>query len=352
MMRAAPFREAARTLDTLTRTHRRVGVIPNGDESLRYLLPIPRGWGRASSLGACPAPGQPEILGLFAPQPDLSGPRIIVSATRLRWDVDPLLWVRHHWEAAGWSIAIARPLDARWHPRFEVGALKKVEGAVEIRRTVGLVDNGRLLRVDAIAPSHQWAELHDLLWPCGVLFCLAKPTYRREVEAQGRVGRSSRVRFDLPASWHAMAAQAPWRGMERWVASPQDEIGRSAALRVDASEWSGDGLEPIETRHLRVRHDLRTHGIRLERRVERIPAGLATGSTGLIGLFRAAGQDHEERFEVRLAHRFIDGVSIDYTAVVASPQQYPLDFMRASRALEIAVATTKVRTKEESEHVA
>ena len=82
MMRAAPFREAARTLDTLTRTHRRVGVIPNGDESLRYLLPIPRGWGRASSLGACPAPGQPEILGLFAPQPDLSGPRIIVSATR------------------------------------------------------------------------------------------------------------------------------------------------------------------------------------------------------------------------------------------------------------------------------
>ena len=352
MMRPAPFRDAEHTLDLLARSHRRVGIVPSSDPSLRYLMPIPRGWGRVCGLSAEPSPGRAELLGVFSPEPDLDGPRIIVSVTRLRWDVDPLLWVRHHWERAGWSIAVARPLGARWHPRFEVGGLRQVAGTVEVRRCVGFIDNGRLLRVDAAVPSSTWSELHDVLWPCGVLFSLAKPTYRREVEAQGRIGNSSLVAFGLPASWQARVARAPWAGMQRWVASPMDEIGRSAALRVDASEWSGDGLEPIETRQLRVRHDLRAHGIRLERRIERIPAGLATGVTGLIGFYRAVGQDNEERFEVRLAHRFVDGVSVDYTMVVASPQEHPLDFMRASRALEIAVATTEVRTEEDAGHAA
>ena len=130
------------------------------------------------------------------------------------------------------------------------------------------------------------------------------------------------------------------------------KVGRSMALRVEASAWNGETLEPIEARQLRVRHELWQQGIKLGRRVERVHAGLAVGTPGLAGLFAIVGHDDEERFEVRLAHRFIDGVSIDYTVVVASPQQCPLDFMRASRALEIAVATTKVRTKEESEHAA
>ncbi|MEX1365577.1 MAG: hypothetical protein AB1Z98_20785 [Nannocystaceae bacterium] len=353
MMRNAPFRDAHHTLDTLTRTHRRVGIIPSSDDSLRYLIPIPRGWGQASGLAVQPVAGRPEILGLFAPTPDLSGPRIIVSATRLRWDVDPLLWVRHHWEAAGWSVAVARPLDRRWHPRFEVGALRRTEGTVEVRRTVGFVDNGRLLRVDTVAPSRQWKELHDALWPCGVLCSLAKPTYRREVEAHQSIGNSSWVAFGLPASWHAKEARAPWSGAERWVGAPADEVGGSVALRVDAMAWTGEVVESIAARQMRVRHELWGQGITLARTCERIHEGLAAGVEGLAGVFRATATDADERFEVRLAHRYVDGVMADYTMLVASPQEHPLDFMRASRALEIAIASTQVRpTSEEHGHAA
>ena len=352
MIRPAPFRDAVHVLDALTQTHRRVGVVPSGDDSLRYVLPVPRGWGRVTALAASPSAGRPEILGIFSPQPDLSGPRVIVSATRLRWDVDPLLWTRHHWETAGWKIAVARPLDARWHPRFEVGGMRRLEGGVEVRRGVGLVDNGRLLRVDAVAPSSIWAQLHDTLWPCGVLFSLAKPTYRREVEARRRIGKSSLVAFGLPASWHATRGAPPWAGIERWVAAPSDEIGRSVALRVEASAWNGETLEPIEARQLRVRHELWQQGIKVARRAERVHAGLATGTPGLAGFFAAVARDDEESFEVRLAHRVIEDVIIDYALVVASPKRFPLDFMRASRALEIAVASTEVRPKEENSYAA
>lgn len=368
MTRTAPFRDAAHVLGSITRTHRRVGIVPSGDESLRYVLPVPRGWGRATGLGASAGPGRPEILGVFAPQPDLRGPRIIVSATRLRWDVDPLLWVRHHWERAGWSIAVARPLDARWHPRFEVGALRRQEGQVEVRRAVGLVDNGRLLRVDAVAPSSGWSEHHDLLWPCGVLFSLVKPTYRREVEARQTIGASVVVAFDLPASWRARSVRVPSACGERWVCAPDDEVGRSAALRVDACKEAGRRVETVPVRQQRLRHELWAHGIELPGRFERIHAGLAAGCTGLAGVYRTTGRsvghvrgrttgrthgvDEHQRFEVRMAHRHVGGTMVDYAMLVASPAEQPIDFMRASRALEIAVSTTQVRPLEEADHAA
>ena len=147
MMRAAPFRDALHTLDALPQTHRRMGIEPSSDASLRYVLPIPRGWGRVCGLGVGQSPGRPEILGVFSPRADLRGPRIIVSATRLRWDVDPLCWVQHHWASSGWEVALARPLDARWHPRFELGALGRVEGTVDVRRAVGVVAIGACCQV-------------------------------------------------------------------------------------------------------------------------------------------------------------------------------------------------------------
>ena len=97
-LRNAPFRDARHVLPLLPQTHRRMGVVPTSDASLAYTMPVPKGWGRVAGLEACATAGRPEIIGIFAPDPDLDGPRIIVSATRLRWDVDPASWVRYGWE--------------------------------------------------------------------------------------------------------------------------------------------------------------------------------------------------------------------------------------------------------------
>jgi hypothetical protein len=342
-----PFRDASHAVEHVERTHERVGIVPTGDPSLRYVLPVPRGWGHVWGLAASPGPGRPEILGLFAPDPDLDGPRLVVSVTRLRWDVDPMLWVRRGWEAAGWQIAVAGPLDPRWHPRFEVGALRHAGGEIEARRTVGFIDNGRLVRVDAAAPARSWKALHDELWPCGVLMSLAQPTYRREVERTER-HEGPPVSFELPASWTARPTTPAWPGALRWVAHPVEGSEGSVAMRIDASPWLGGRFDALEARHERVRRELWAQGIAMARRVERVPSGSALGSPGLCGVYRTDARDHEDDFEVRLAHRDHEGWSVDLTAVVAAPTRCVLDHMRAVRAMEIALATTCITPKERS----
>lgn len=346
-----PFRDASHVLEHVERTHERVGILPGSDPSLRYVLPVPRGWGHVWGLAASPGPGRPEILGLFAPDPDLEGPRLVVSVTRLRWDVDPILWVRRGWEGAGWQIAVAGPLDPRWHPRFEVGALRHVQGEIEVRRTVGFIDNGRLLRVDAAAPARAWKAEHDRLWPCGVLMSLAQPTYRREVERTVRHASPS-LSFELPASWAARRTPSPWPGALRWASHPVEGSEGAVAMRIDASPWIGGRIDSIEARHERVRRELWAQGIAMARRVEQCSSGSAMGSPGLCGFYRTDARDHEDDFEVRLAHRELEGWSVDVTAIVASPARCVLDHMRTVRAMEIAVATTRNTPKECSSHAA
>ena len=346
-----PFRDASHVVEHVERTHERVRILPSSDPSLRYTLPVPRGWGRVWGLSTSPGPGRPEILGLFAPDPDLDGPRLVVSVTRLRWDVDPMLWVRRGWEAAGWQIAVAEPLDPRWHPRFEVGALRHEGGEIEARRTVGFIDNGRLVRVDAAAPARAWKKVHDLLWPCGVLMSLAAPTYRREVERTEQ-HEGGPVAFELPASWAARPVPAPQPGALRWLARPVEGAEGAVAMRIDASPWFGGRFDSIETRHERVRRELWAQGISMARRVERISSGSAMGSPGLCGFCRTEARDREDDFEIRFGHRDLDGWSFDVTAIVASPTRCVLDHMRTVRALEIAVATTRLEPKEPTPHAA
>ncbi|MCX4248123.1 hypothetical protein [Paraliomyxa miuraensis] len=350
-LRAPPFRDAPHVLEQVAQTHRRQAIVPTGDPTLAYSLPIPKGWGRVQGLGVQAPVGRPEILGLFAPDPDIEGPRIIVSATRLRWDVDPVEWVRHGWELAGWSIAMAQPLEARWHPRFEVGGLRTIDRRVEVRRATGFVDNGRLLRVDVAGPASTWDRMHDVLWPCGVLMALDRPTFCREVEPRVRRG-GPYMAFCLPESWTARPQPPPWVGTTRWVAEPTDAAQGSVGLRIDATRWQYDRPEPVQTRQHRLHHELWIKGIALARQPKRIPPGSAMGTSGLVGIYLATARDSQQTFELRFAHRDVDGWSFDYTAVIASPERYPLDRMRATRALEIAVATTEIQPEEHTPHAA
>jgi len=130
------------------------------------------------------------------------------------------------------------------------------------------------------------------------------------------------------------------------VASPAEGAEGAVGLRIDAVPRSTGWLGSVEERQERARRELWGQGISIARRVERLPSGVALGSPGLLGLYRTPAHDHEDDFEVRFAHRDVEGWSIDYTAITASPSHCALDHMRAARALEIAVATTQIETKE------
>ena len=321
-------------------THRRVAVVPAGDESLRYVMPIPTGWGRATGMNASPGPNRPELLGVYAPTADLGGARLLVSVTRLRWDVDPIAWVCHGWREAGWQTSVARPLPSRWSPRFEVGAVAERSGAYEVRHTVGFVDNGRLLRVDAVAPWPQWEGVRDTMWLCQAYFSLIKPTFCRTVEAIAPY-EDERVAFGLPASWRAAQVLPSRAGASRWVARPFDGAASVVVLRIDAVERPRDAAVPMPQRWDRLRKELYSQGIAMSRKVTRVERTELREAPGVAGCFRSEAVNGDQRFEIRVVHCERPGMSIDFTLIIGSPDRHPLERMRAVRGLELAVMRTR-----------
>lgn len=63
-------------------------------------------------------------------------------------------------------------------------------------------------------------------------------------------------------------------------------------------------------------------------------------------IYRAMAHHRERELEVRFAHRDLRSWSIDYMVITEAPPRYAVDCMRAARALEIAVASTRIMPKE------
>lgn len=98
MIDCSRLRDASHVVSMLWHAHVSVSISPCSDPSLRYMLPIPRGWDFLWDPGSTVVAGQPEIIGLFAPSLERHRPRLVVSVTRvsvtrLRWDVDPVQWI-------------------------------------------------------------------------------------------------------------------------------------------------------------------------------------------------------------------------------------------------------------------
>jgi hypothetical protein len=331
------FNEARHVLPKLRETHDAIKMRPAHDTKLRYSIPIPKGWGRATAVGT-PDPGVPEPLGVFSPSPDLAGPRVIVSVKRLQWEVDPLEWVRYGWIRNGWKVAVARRLEAPWTGRFEIGGFKETDGIVQVRRATGFLDNGRLLRADVAAPQPLWPRVHDMLWPCGVLLDLREPTGRAQVEAQPR-RKGPGISFKLPKSWRAGSGVTD--GSLRWIAALEGDAQQCAALRIDVT--SRRRAQPLDHRQRAIAADLRAGGLLLDARIEAVDPDCGAELPGWRGHHRimAKGRDGD-RFEVRLAHRETDTCTIDYAMLAPEPGRCHLDWMRATRALDVAIASTVV----------
>lgn len=347
---AIRFDHPNKLVQTVTATHQRIGVVPQSDPSLMYTVAIPRGWGRATQMGAPPRAGRADLLGVFSPTSDLSGPRVIISVTRLQWEVDPRAWVRHGWTAGGWAIQVDRWLSTP-RGRFEIGAVRAHCGRAEVRRTTGFVDNGRLVRVDVVAPLGEWEKLHDLLWPCGLLFQLAKPTRSDHIER--RVQRDGPLtRIEVPASWRIRPASAP-AGIHRWMVCPTEGVQRSTIVLADAQRGASESLPTPHQRTQRLKHELRGTGITVARTGERYRFADVSEVPRVVEATRYVAQNQEgEPIELRLVH--VDGsdVALDYALLVNSPEQCPIDLMRGNRALELAVHTTTIRPTEGETHAA
>ena len=320
----------------IAKTHGMRVVEVERDPTLSYAIPIPRGMWSATSIRS-PAPAsvmQPQAIGLFGLDRTLQGPRLVVCSQTLPWEVDPLEWLKYGWISSGWRVVVARTLPGDGGPRFELGALKRDGTGHEVRRCIATRSAARLVRVDAVCPLDRWSRWHDPLWVSANGLALTQP---RCGPIETLVARSGPlVQFATPASWDANADGTAQR--VTWMAQPTETVQHGARLRVDAqpSEAAPDG----PSRRATLLERLRTSGITTTslRSVERpIFEELLPGWQGQ---WQAAAEIDGRRFELRIAHREQDGVTADYAALTPRPGTAHVDWMRATRAFDMALTTS------------
>lgn len=339
---SAPFREAPHTLDALERTHAMLAV-DCGEPASAYALAVPRTFGRARTItGTRRSIGRPDPIGIFVAGPSDHAPRVLVSVTRLPFEVDPLAWLCARLGAGGWTVAHTRRLPPPWAPRVELGALRDDAGIVEVRRTTAWLDDGRLFRVDVAASAPAWPRVHDLLWPCGRTFSPDRVTGRAGVEARTRV-QGPGVAFEHPASLAAARMPEASREAPAWWLTGSDDDDDAFGMGVWAHRFGPEGPAAIEARRSKLRRWLQARGLALARRVEPLPDRETGATPGWTRCDRLAATRGGEPLEVRFAHRdFPDArIGVDALAIAKPAAALPLAHLRATRALAIVGETAE-----------
>ena len=334
------FRHPKASVEEVAKTHevRRVEVAH--DPGVSFSLPVLRGMSTAMPREGMPLGRmRPEPLALFARPPDLEGPRLHVSVQRLEWEVDPLEWLRWTMVKDGWRVALLQTHPGPNGPRYEVGALREVEGVAVVRRTMAVRSGARMVRCDASARLREWESWHDALWHSLDGFRLGRVT-RGPIEALV-AHEHALVSFALPGSWEARSAELDDDGT-RWVARMARDAQRGAMLRVEARP--ADAAPDAQRRRAAVVAELRGVGATLTglREVER--AEFSSLIPGWVGQWQAGVETaNKGRGVLVLAQREEQGVVVDYMLVLPAAGTEHLDWMRGTRALDVAVATSGLR---------
>lgn len=338
----ALFRHPKVAPEDVAKTHevRRVEVIH--DPSASFGLPV-----LAAMSTAMPTAGvphrcfQPEPLALFALPPKLEGPRLHVSVQHLEWEVDPLEWLR--WLAVndGWRVAMVRTHPSPFGPRYELGTLREVGGVAVVRRTMAMRSGTRLVRCDASTPLPMWSQWHDALWWSLEGFLLGQVSAGTVEELV--VHEGPLAGFGLPGSWEARLRVSEDGGAV-WMARILRDAQRGAALKVKAQRL--DCAPSAEQRRAALWREIREAGARLGAELEAERAEFASLVPGWVGQWQAGQRGERGDGVVVLVQRESQGVAIDYILAAPAAGTEHLDWMRATRALDVAIATTDLRGAE------
>ena len=329
-------------------THQVQRIEVGHDPAMSFGLLVPRSMVTAvPSTYVAPEHGRPEPLALFGlPSVDSGprgprGPRVVVSGQILEWEVDPLEWLRWLWVREGWRIVLAQVHPGKGRPRYEVAALREREGTVTVRRCIAFRSGPRLVRCDVSSTLHMWSQWHDALWWTLDGFHLGHPS-RAPVEAL--VGREGPLlAFGVPGSWDIRGAGNEAEGMV-WAARPMRDVQRGATLRVEARRL--DRAPAADERRAALWRSLREAGLGLGAVLSAERETFAELVPGWIGQWQAglnSGKGDGVRGVAVLVQREDRGVAIDYVLVAPAAGTEHLDWMRATRALDVAIATSDPR---------
>ncbi len=336
MNKEALFRYPKIGPDQAAKSHelRTVEVVHDPDTS--FALPVPSVMSTAMPKGGVPHRHcQPEPLALFAIPPRPDGPRLHVSAQSLQWEVDPLEWLRWLAVGEGWRVAMLRTHREPGGPWYEIGALREVEGVAVVRRTKAVRTGGRVVCCDASAPLDIWEPWHDALWLSLDGFHLGQ-SRGGAVEAL-LAHDEALVRFAVPGSWESRTRAAEGDGSTSMARIARD-AQRGAALKVQAQRL--DGAPSAQQRRDSLWREMREGGAHLGAVLSAERPEFAALLPGWVGQWQAALQTSKGDGVVVVVQREDRGVALDYILAAPAAGTDHIDWRRATRALDVAIATS------------
>ena len=325
--------------ERVARTHEVQRIEVGHDPAMSFGLLVPRSMVTAvPTTYVAPEHGRPEPLALFGlPNVD-SGPRVVVSGQVLEWEVDPLEWLRWLWSRDGWRIALAHAHPGKDGPRYEVAALREREGVATVRRCMAFRSGPRLVRCDVSSTLDAWSQWHDALWWALDGFHLGRPS-RAPVEAL--VGREGPLlTFGVPGSWDVRGEGNEAEGMV-WAARPMRDVQRGATLRVEARRL--DTAPDAAERRGALWRSMREARLGLGAVLTAEREVFAELVPGWVGQWQAVLHRGKGDGVAVLVQREDQGVAIDYVLVAPAAGTEHLDWMRATRALDVAISTSDPR---------
>jgi len=324
--------------DALAHSHELRCIEIDFDPGASFAVPVPRSMVTARPTRHIPEKqGQPMPLAVFGEPPTLEGPRLQVSSQTLRWEVDPLEWLRWLWTHHGWQIAWTQRHPGPHGPRYEVGALRETQGHIEVRRTMAIRSGARLMRCDASAPLPLWSRHHDALWHAIDGFQLgqqARGTVESLVAHQGPL-----LRFAVPGSWDARGQGDETR--MAWAAHVASDPQRGAALKIHAQQLGG--APGASERRASLWRELRASGVPVGAMLTAERSEFAEAVPGWLGQWQAALGDDGRDGVIVLVQREDEGVALDALLMAPAAGTEHVDWMRATRALDVVIATSQLR---------
>ena len=334
----ALFRYPDSNPEALALSHEVRCIETSFDPGATFAVPIP-----SSMVVARPAqhvpetPGRPMPLAVFGEPPALEGAQLRISSQTLRWEVDPLEWLRWQWAHQGWRVALARRHPGPKGPRYELGAMRQKSGRAEVRRTMAIRSGARLMRCDAVAPLESWPQHHDALWHSIDGFRLGR-CERKTVESLV-AHEGPMLGFAVPGSWDARG-----RGDARrmaWRAQLADDAQRGAAIKLHVQGAAEAADAPL--RRDALWREMKNDGVQLGAVFEAERPEFSRLVPGWIGQWQAALGTESRDGVVVLVQREHEGVVVDYLMLAPAAGTEHVDWMRATRALDVAIATSQIR---------
>lgn len=318
-----------------------VTIEPSADPGLAFGLVLPEEWGAEPACGEKRRePGHLARLALFGEKRDSHGAIVQMSHMVVEFDMHLFDWMQltaktFSIEPLNWRVSIGP--SGR-----EIVEMLGLTGPADnryIARTICHADAGRIVVVLAMAPLSRYAAFAETFAHITGSFTLTRPNQPGQLEPWSvAVAKSPDFRLMHPVSWAARVPQSPVAGksaIEVILAADDDIAGYVRIKAIDPRIVADD---PQRTFQLAFA-ELAEAGVKIESDWEDDTDPLFGGVSGFGAGKRATGRLARGPLDVRIALAEREGLHLCGTLLAPSPDEFPVQSMRAKFAFLLALAS-------------